>query len=128
MDGETIDCFRAIVSDVFVPVLKEQAGWGKNTQQETTEFLHLATKFSSVLNEAVMSIHSGLELPMPDAQVRARTAGCARLHLRTQPADAPPPRPRPAVHGRGAEALRVHQGRGQPGAGGEPGERAQGLV
>jgi len=65
VDGEAIDVYRALVSELFVPVLGESSTWGKNTPQDTTDFLTHAGKFSSVLNEAVNSIHSGLDLAMP---------------------------------------------------------------
>ena len=55
--GEAIDTFRALVSDVFVPVLNEQNAWGKNSAHDTQDFLHLAQKFSNTLNTAVRSIH-----------------------------------------------------------------------
>lgn len=71
VDGEAIDVYRTLVADLFVPVLQEQSGWGKNPPEETSEFLHLTSKFATVLGEAVNSIHSDLELAMPDPKVCA---------------------------------------------------------
>ena len=79
--GEAIDTFRALVSDVFVPVLNEQNSWGKNSAHDTQDFLHLAQKFSNTLNTAVRSIHSGVDLPVPTEHVNVdpKPAVCAQL-------------------------------------------------
>ncbi|CAG9462434.1 unnamed protein product [Pedinophyceae sp. YPF-701] len=69
--GEALANFRALVEELFVPVLQEQAGWGKSAPQDVAEFLGLAKKFGAVLREAYGSLQSGIELAQPDAKMVA---------------------------------------------------------
>jgi dynein heavy chain, axonemal len=61
-----LESFRALMAELFLPVLKEQAGWGKNSQEDTQDFLQATNKFSSTLAEAVGSLQGGIELDVPD--------------------------------------------------------------
>lgn len=63
-----LESFRSLLGEIFVPMLREQAAWGKNSSEDTQDFLQSAVKFSSTLNEAVHSLQGGIELA-----VRIRT-------------------------------------------------------
>eukprot|EP00217_Crustomastix_stigmatica_P013603 CAMPEP_0183798542 /NCGR_PEP_ID=MMETSP0803_2-20130417/19119_1 /TAXON_ID=195967 /ORGANISM="Crustomastix stigmata, Strain CCMP3273" /LENGTH=4519 /DNA_ID=CAMNT_0026043227 /DNA_START=42 /DNA_END=13598 /DNA_ORIENTATION=- len=64
--SSALDTFRSLVSDLFLPILSEQEKWGKNTEENTQDFMANANKFSNDLNKAVSSLHGGVELRKPD--------------------------------------------------------------
>jgi dynein heavy chain, axonemal len=66
--GSVLESFRALVTDLFVPILQEQSNWGKAPEENTKEFLSTASKFSSVLNEAQNCLKGGIELTMPSEE------------------------------------------------------------
>ena len=39
IQGSALDTFRALVTDVYLPVLQEQSGWGRMTPEHTRTFL-----------------------------------------------------------------------------------------
>lgn len=61
-----LESYTSLVSDLYLPMLKEQSSWGKNTEESTAEFMTLAGKFSSTLNEAMSSLQGGVELKKPE--------------------------------------------------------------
>ena len=62
--GGALASFRALVSNLFVPVLAKQhlSVWGKNTEEGAQEFVHGAAKFGAALAEAATSLKGGVEL------------------------------------------------------------------
>jgi hypothetical protein len=64
--GTALDTFKALVSDLYLPLFQEQQSWGKMPQDHTKEFLSGAGKFSSVLAEASNCLQGGIELRMPE--------------------------------------------------------------
>eukprot|EP00951_Prasinocladus_malaysianus_P001137 scaffold7935_cov43-Prasinocladus_malaysianus.AAC.1 len=61
---DSLDTFRTVVANVFMPCLRNQESWGKC--EDTKEFLTEADRFCNTLAEAVNSLHSGIELEKPD--------------------------------------------------------------
>ena len=41
ISGTPLDSFRALMTDLFVPVLKEQGNWGKSPEESVTEFMQV---------------------------------------------------------------------------------------
>ena len=69
--GGALASFRALVSNLFVPVLAKQhlSVWGKNTEEGAQEFVHGAAKFGAALAEAATSLKGGVELKKPDKTI-----------------------------------------------------------
>ncbi|GBG77441.1 hypothetical protein CBR_g23890 [Chara braunii] len=61
-----LEGLRTLMMDLFLPVLREQLAWGKSTEENVHEFLANVTKFGFALNEAVNSLHGGVELKKAD--------------------------------------------------------------
>ena len=66
IQGGMLETLRTVLTDVFLPILKEQQNWGKSAESETTEFLDGATKFGNLLSEAVNNLQGGVELKKPE--------------------------------------------------------------
>jgi dynein heavy chain len=64
--GSVLDSFRALVTNLYVPILQSQTNWGKNTEENTTEFVQGIAKFGATLTEAVHSLQGGVDLMKPD--------------------------------------------------------------
>jgi dynein heavy chain len=64
--GSVLDSFRALVTNLYVPILESQTNWGKNTEENTTEFVQGLSKFGATLTEAVHSLQGGVDLMKPD--------------------------------------------------------------
>eukprot|EP00854_Cymbomonas_tetramitiformis_P001067 gene1068-1616_t len=62
----TLETFRALLADLFLPILEAQGNWGKNSEEHTQEFLTGITKFCGTLTEAVSSLQGGVELRKPE--------------------------------------------------------------
>ena len=41
--GTALDSFRALMTDMFVPVLKEQNNWGKTSDEYVAEFMQVSS-------------------------------------------------------------------------------------
>lgn len=54
------------MSDLYVPILREQQQWGKLPAEHLEEFLASTAKFGGMLTEAAASLSGGVELTMPD--------------------------------------------------------------
>ena len=63
--GSALDSFRALVANLFVPVLKNQTQWGKAQEENTHEFVQSVAKFGATLTEASNSLQGGVELMKP---------------------------------------------------------------
>jgi dynein heavy chain len=61
-----LESFRQLIADVYLPSFKEQATWGKCTEENVQEFLQGALKYGQTLTEAVNSLQGGVELRKPD--------------------------------------------------------------
>ena len=61
-----LESYKALVTDLFLPILKEQGNWGKSSEENTQEFLTGTARFGGTLNEAVNSLQGGIELKKPD--------------------------------------------------------------
>ena len=82
VQGTALDAFRSLVSDLYLPLLREQPGdttWGKAPEEASTEFMQGAQRLVSVLTEAAQSLTGGVELRKPDRKYA--------------PADGPEPSP-----------------------------------
>ena len=66
VSGAALESYTSLVSELYLPILKEQSSWGKNTEENTSEFMTLAGKFSATLNEAMSSLQGGVELRKPE--------------------------------------------------------------
>ena len=66
-----LDAVRALVADVYLPVLREQAAWGKAPPARVRDFLAGAGRFSAVLAGAAGCLDGGAELAAPDARLAA---------------------------------------------------------
>eukprot|EP00854_Cymbomonas_tetramitiformis_P002070 gene2070-2767_t len=64
--GSALASFRALLSELYLPILEAQKSWGKNSEEHTAEFLAGLTKFSETLTEAASSLEGGLDLRKPD--------------------------------------------------------------
>ena len=62
----SLETFRTLLTEVFIPILKQQHSWGKSSEEETKEFIQGAAKFGTILTEAVSSLQGGVELRKPD--------------------------------------------------------------
>ncbi len=67
MHGSALDNFRALVSDLYLPIIEEQQQWGKVTSDSAQEFKSTTQKFGNMLTEAVATVSGGVELAKPDA-------------------------------------------------------------
>ena len=78
--GSALDSFRALVANLFVPVLKNQTQWGKAQEENTHEFVQSVAKFGATLTEASNSLQGGVELMKPSEVrgVHRAQAGCLR--------------------------------------------------
>ena len=66
IQGGMLESLRTVLTDVFLPIFKEQQNWGKSAESETVEFLDGATKFGNMLSEAVNNLQGGVELKKPE--------------------------------------------------------------
>lgn len=66
--GNALDLFKSMVADLYVPILEDQTAWGKQSQENTKEFLTTAHKFGDLLVQAVSSLEGALELERPEPQ------------------------------------------------------------
>lgn len=64
--GNALELFKAIVADMYVPILEDQTAWGKQSKDNTKEFLTGAHKFGDLLVQAVASLEGALELQRPE--------------------------------------------------------------
>lgn len=42
ISGTALDAFRTLLTDLFVPVLKEQGNWGKSADEYVSEFMQVS--------------------------------------------------------------------------------------
>ena len=68
LSGSALENFKALVSDLYVPIFQEQQQWGKVPTESTQEFKGSTQKFGSMLTEAVATVTGGVELRMPDSK------------------------------------------------------------
>eukprot|EP00198_Chlamydomonas_reinhardtii_P012689 XP_001702026.1 flagellar outer dynein arm heavy chain gamma [Chlamydomonas reinhardtii] len=66
LSGGALENFKAIVSDLYLPIMQEQQQWGKMSTEYLEDFLSSTAKFGSMLTEAVATVSGGVELRMPD--------------------------------------------------------------
>ena len=72
LQGSALDSFRTLVSDLYLPLLREQeGGWGKATEELSGEFMSGAVRLVTVLGEAAQSLQGGVELRKPDRRYAA---------------------------------------------------------
>ena len=65
--GGALESFRALISNLYAPVLKQQhsATWGKAREESAKEFVRGVAKFGATLAEAAHSLQGGVELARP---------------------------------------------------------------
>uniref|UniRef100_A0A383W453 AAA+ ATPase domain-containing protein n=1 Tax=Tetradesmus obliquus TaxID=3088 RepID=A0A383W453_TETOB len=66
IQGSALDTFKALVADLYLPVLQEQGSWGKMPADHMQEFLAGTDKIASVLVDASGCLQGGVELRLPD--------------------------------------------------------------
>lgn len=66
VSGSALDNLRAIVSELYLPIIQEQQQWGKVPQEHTSEFCSSTQKFGNMLTEAVNTVTGGVELRKPE--------------------------------------------------------------
>mmetsp|Transcript_5388 Transcript_5388/g.12712 ORF Transcript_5388/g.12712 Transcript_5388/m.12712 type:complete len:4322 (-) Transcript_5388:507-13472(-) len=66
LSGSALENFRAMVAELYVPLIQEQQAWGKVPQEHTAEFRSSTQKFGNMLSEAVSTVSGGVELELPD--------------------------------------------------------------
>lgn len=68
LSGSALENYKALVSDLYVPIIQEQAAWGKVPAEHTVEFRGSSQKFGSMLTEAVATVTGGVELRSPEGR------------------------------------------------------------
>lgn len=68
LSGSSLEDLKALVADLYLPIVQEQAGWGKVTPEHTTDFVGATLKFGAMLSEAVATVSGGVELRKPDTK------------------------------------------------------------
>lgn len=63
--GSALENFKAIVSELFFPIVQEQQQWGKAKDANAKEFISDTGKLSTMLSEAVQTVSGGVELSKP---------------------------------------------------------------
>ena len=68
--GGALESFRALISNLYAPVLKSQhsATWGKAREESAKEFVRGVAKFGATLAEAAHSLQGGVQLARPPAK------------------------------------------------------------
>eukprot|EP00798_Chlamydomonas_sp_ICE-L_P031303 gene31303-6451_t len=66
VSGSALENFRAMVSDLYLPIVQEQGTWGKVQPEHSAEFVSWTSKFGSMLTEAVNTVNGGVELVKPE--------------------------------------------------------------
>lgn len=66
VSGSALDNFRAIIAELYAPIINEQQQWGKVPQDQASEFRSSTQKFSNMLTEAVHTVGGGVELRKPE--------------------------------------------------------------
>lgn len=66
VSGSALDNFRAMVAELYLPIVQEQSSWGKAPKENTKEFVAGTAKFGSMLTEAVNTVSGGVELQKPE--------------------------------------------------------------
>lgn len=74
--GSALDAFRALVSELYLPLLREAEPptWGKAPAEATSEFLAGTQRLVTVLGEAAASLAGGLDLRRPEKRFIAAAA------------------------------------------------------
>ena len=71
--GHAVEAFRALFSELFLPVLSAQEGWGRATQQHTAEFLQVLYTYTTSLLPSVLLKHGCQPHPTYYAQRMLRS-------------------------------------------------------
>ena len=72
ISGTALQNFRAIISELYLPIIQESQQWGKLGGPDAPgikEFIGTATKFGAMLTEALATVNGGVELKKPDAAI-----------------------------------------------------------
>eukprot|EP00741_Cyanophora_paradoxa_P017811 tig00021017_g17202.t1 len=64
--GAPLENLHVLLSDLYFPLLRQQEGWARASEDTTKEFLTGVHKFVETLTEAVTSLQGGIELRKPD--------------------------------------------------------------
>lgn len=64
--GAALENFRALVADLYIPIVQEQQQWGKVPTEHLAEFVASMQKFGSMLTEAAHTVGGGVEFSLPD--------------------------------------------------------------
>ena len=68
VSGAALDNYKAMIADLYLPILQEQHQWGKVPTEHVTEFVSSTQKFGSMLTEAAHTVTGGVELNKPDTK------------------------------------------------------------
>jgi dynein heavy chain len=66
LSGSALENFRALVAELYYPIIQEQQQWGKVTHEHADEFKSSTYKFGNMLTEAVSTVSGGVELRKPE--------------------------------------------------------------
>jgi hypothetical protein len=78
IQGSALDTFRALLADLFLPVLQEQSSWGKMPPQHTKDFLtgaSSAQQTRSLCKLTRLLLHSLARLPTCSPHQSRKAAG-----------------------------------------------------
>ena len=85
LSASALDAFRTLMSDLYLPVLREQENaWGAAPEEASSDFLLGSSRFVGVLGTAANSLQGGVELRKYDRKfaadnVEPTPANCAKL-------------------------------------------------
>jgi len=68
LNGNTLEIFKSLVADLYVPILEEQTAWGKAPQDNAKQFVAGAHKFGDMLGLATASLRGAVELRAPEPE------------------------------------------------------------
>lgn len=67
--GGALETLQSLVAELYVPALSEQKDWGKASSDDVQEFVSSLSKYSASFNDALSSLHGGVELRKPDKRI-----------------------------------------------------------
>ncbi|KAK9841874.1 hypothetical protein WJX81_008571 [Elliptochloris bilobata] len=73
-----LEGFQVLLAEVFVPLLTEQASWGRSTDAQAHDFLETATRTAEALGDAAARARGSAELALPDTALVDAAEGLSR--------------------------------------------------
>jgi dynein heavy chain len=69
VEGGPLETLHSLLAELYMPALSEQHDWGKAPSDGVNEFLESLSRFNASFNDALSSLHGGVELRKPDRKV-----------------------------------------------------------